>query len=97
MPELFFPASGSSTTIVTFVNSIAGFSTIRYSAVTQTALSVNLRKAGMTPNLVVPVSLGGVNEVSNVDLVSKTGKYSVATKKLFENGYTIKCVGKPCL
>ena len=52
--------------------------------VTLTALSGNLSKAGMTPNLVVPVSLGGVNNISNIGLVSKTGKYSVATKKLFE-------------
>ena len=52
--------------------------------VTLTALSGNLSKAGMTPNLVVPVSLGGVNNISNVGLVNKTGKYSVATKKLFE-------------
>ena len=49
-----------------------------------TARTANLSKAGMTPNLVVPVSLGGVNNISNVGLVSKTGKYSVATKKLFE-------------
>jgi hypothetical protein len=38
----------------------------------------------MTPNLVVPASLGGVNNISNIGLVSKTGKNSVATKKLFE-------------
>ena len=49
-----------------------------------TARTGNLGKAGMTPNLVVPVSLGGVNNISNIGLVSKTGKYSVAAKKLFE-------------
>ena len=49
-----------------------------------TARTSNLGKAGMTPNLVVPVSLGGVNNISNIGLVSKTGKYSVAAKKLFE-------------
>jgi len=52
--------------------------------VTLTALSGNLSKTGMTPNLVVPASLGGINNISNIGLVSKTGKYSVATKKLFE-------------
>ena len=49
-----------------------------------TARTGNLGKAGMTPTLVVPVSLGGVNNISNIGLVSKTGKYSVAAKKLFE-------------
>jgi len=52
--------------------------------VTLTARTANLSKAGMTPNLVVPASLGGVNNISNIGLVSKTGKYSVAAKKLFE-------------
>ena len=52
--------------------------------VTLTALSGSLSKTGMTPNLVVPASLGGVNNISNIGLVSKTGKNSVATKKLFE-------------
>ena len=49
-----------------------------------TAISGNLSKAGMDPNLTVPASLGGINNISNIGLVSKTGKNSVATKKLFE-------------
>lgn len=52
--------------------------------ITLTALSVNLGKVGMAPNLVVPASLGGENNISNIGLVSRTGKNSVAAKKLFE-------------
>ena len=52
--------------------------------ITLTALSNNLGNVGMTPNLVVPSSLGGENNISNIGLVSNTGKYSVATKKMFE-------------
>lgn len=52
--------------------------------ITLTALSNNLGKVGMTPNLVVPSSLGGENNISNIGLVSRTGKNSVAAKKLFE-------------